>query len=360
VDITTLGFLVAGLVLLALGGEILVRSASKLAVAVGVSPLVVGLTVVAFGTSSPELAVSVQAGLAGNPGIALANVVGSNIFNVLFVLGLCALIVPLGVAQQLVRIEVPLLITLSVLLLLLSLDDRLSWLDGALLFALLVSYTVWAIRKSRRESAAVQDEYAHEYGPDRVKTGFGVAKQVMLIVISLAILVVGARWLIDGAVALARTIGVSDVVIGLTVVAAGTSLPEVATSVIATVRGERDIAVGNALGSSIFNILAIIGISSIITPGGLTVAPAMISFDMPVMIAVAVACLPIFFTGYEIARWEGALFLGYYIAYTAFLILAATHHDALPAFSHLMAVFVLPLTAVVLLAMVARALRASG
>ena len=167
----------------------------------------------------------------------------------------------------------------------------------------------------------------------------------------------GANWLVDAAVQMARAIGVSELVIGLTIVAAGTSAPEVATSIMAAIRGERDIAVGNVVGSSIFNILGVLGIAGVVSPSGIGVAPAALVFDIPVMVAVAVACLPIFLTGHTIARWEGALFFTYYVAYTAYLILAATDHDALPAFSQAMLLFVLPLTAVTLLVLMVRALR---
>jgi cation:H+ antiporter len=169
--------------------------------------------------------------------------------------------------------------------------------------------------------------------------------QVLLIVGGLALLVLGARWLVGSAVAFAKALGVSDVIIGLTIVAAGTSLPEVATSVMAAIRGERDIAVGNVVGSNIFNILACLGLSGLAATDGLVVAPAVLNFDLWVMLAVAVACLPIFFTGREIARWEGGVFFAYYAAYAAYVVLAAQQHDALQAYSRVMLVFVIPLTA---------------
>jgi cation:H+ antiporter len=181
--------------------------------------------------------------------------------------------------------------------------------------------------------------------------------QAACILIGLGLLVIGARWLVDGAVALAKALGVSELVIGLTIVAAGTSLPEVATSILAALRGERDIAVGNVVGSNIYNILAILGLSAIVTPGGITVAPAAVSFDIPVMIAVTLACLPIFVTGHLIARWEGFLFVGYYVAYALYLVLASLEHDALPLFSATMMAYVLPLTAVTLLVLYVRAAR---
>ena len=353
-DPTVLGLFVLGLVLLAAGAVLLVRGAARLAARFGISPLVIGLTVVAFGTSAPEMAVSVQASLAGQADIAVGNVVGSNIFNVLFNLGVSALIVPLVVSGQLVRRDVPLMIGVSVLLLVMSLDGRVSRLDGLLLLAGIVAYAVFAICQGRRESPAVQTEYAQELRSGSCPWLERLPVQIAFIVAGLALLVLGAHWLVGGAVVIARLFDVSELVIGLTIVAAGTSLPELATSVVAALRGERDIAVGNIVGSNIFNILAIAGVAAVVAPGGLEVAPALLRFDIPVMIAVALACLPIFASGHLIARWEGALFLGYYAAYVLYLILAATQHDALQAFSTAMLGFVLPLTAVTLIVLLAR------
>jgi cation:H+ antiporter len=343
-DATTVVLLVAGLGLLVLGAEWLVKGASRLAAALGISPLVIGLTVVAYGTSSPEVAVSVKSALAGQPDLAVGNVVGSSIFNVLFVLGASAAIAPLLVSSRLVRLDVPIMIGTAFLTLLLAADGSIGRLDAAVLFAGAVGYTAFQIRQSRKEPAAVQDEYGKEYGPRRT----GTAANVVLVVAGLALLVLGSRWLVNGAVAFAQALGVSELVIGLTIVAAGTSLPEVATSLLAAIRGERDIAVGNVVGSNIFNVLAVLGLSGLVAPAGLPVSRALVTFDAPVMVAVAVACLPIFASGARIARWEGALFLFYYAAYTAYLVLAAQQHDALPAFSAVMEAFVLPLTAVTL------------
>lgn len=339
---------IVGIVLLIFGAELLVRGSSRLAAAFGISPLVIGLTIVAFGTSSPELAVSVQAGLEGQGDIALGNVVGSNICNVLLILGVSALITPLTVAQQLVRIEVPLMIGVSVLLLVLALDGGIGRLDGLFLVAGIVAYTTFAIVQSRRESREVQAEYAQEYGKPPGRSRWAGSGNLLLAVLGLVLLVIGANWLVDGATILARAIGISELVIGLTVVAVGTSLPEVATSITAAIRGERDIAVGNVVGSNIFNILAVLGISGVVAPAGIGVAPAALSFDLPVMVAVAFACLPIFLTYHRIDRWEGALFLGFFVAYLLYLMLAAAEHDALAPFSGVMLAFVLPLTAVTL------------
>jgi len=356
VGLTALVFL-AGLGLLTAGAALLVRGASRLAAAVGISPLVIGLTVVAYGTSTPELVVSVRASLAGQAEIALGNVVGSNIFNVLFILGIAALIVPLVVAQQLVRLDVPIMIGVSLLLLVLALDGTLTRLDGILLLGGAAAYTVFVIRQSRGETATIEAEYAREYGEASKPGPSRILVQVASVVIGLGLLVLGARLLVDSAVVLARALGLSELVIGLTIVAAGTSLPEVVTSVVAAVRGERDIAVGNVVGSNIYNILAIAGLASMVAPGGIPVARAALGFDIPVMTAVAIACLPIFFSAHRIARWEGALFLGYYGAYLLYLILAALEHDALPLFSATMLAYVLPLTAVTLLVLYVRAAR---
>jgi len=356
VDSVTALLFIAGLGALIAGAELLVRGAARLAAAAGISPVVIGLTVVAFGTSTPELAVSARAALGGQADIVLGNVVGSNIFNVLFILGLSALITPLAVSQRLVRLDVPIMIGVSVLLLILGLDGSVSRLDGVLLFAGIVAYTLFAIGESRAETAEVVAEYAKEYE----RTGRGarpILPQVTYILIGVVLLVVGARWVVDGAVALGRALGVSDLVIGLTVVAGGTSLPEVATSVVAAIRGERDIAVGNVVGSNIYNVLGVLGLVAVLAPGGVTVAAALLVFDLPVMIAVALACLPIFVTGHVIACWEGALFVGYYAAYVLYLILASLDHDALPLFSGAMLAYVLPLTAVTLLVVYVRAVR---
>ncbi len=347
--------LIAGLLLLIAGGEGLVRGASRLAAALGVSPLIIGLTVVAFGTSSPELAVSILSTVSGQGNIAVGNVIGSNIFNILFILGISALIAPLIVSQQLVRLDVPLMVAVSLLTLLLALDGRFSRLDGAILFVGLIAYLGLLFRISQRESREVQDEYAHEYAATRRNTARDSLVNVALLLGGLGMLVLGSRWLVDGAVAVARSLGVSDLIIGLTIVAAGTSMPEVVTSIIASLRGERDIAVGNVVGSNLFNLLCVLALTSLFSPGSGVVVPAgALNFDLPVMTAVAVACLPIFFFGRRIARWEGGLFLGYYIAYTLYLVLDATGHDALPLFSAVMLEFVIPLTVITLLVIASR------
>jgi cation:H+ antiporter len=335
---------ITGLVLLILGAEWLVRGASRLAGKIGISPLVVGLTVVAFGTSAPELAINIQSSLAGQADIAIGNVVGSNIFNILMIIGISAVITPLIVDQQLIRLDVPLMIGLSVLTYLFALDGLLSTFEGFLLFGGLIVYIVFLIRQSRRETSAVKQEYAQEFQkqPETGRKPWII--NLGLIVLGLVLLIAGASWLVESAASIARWMGLSELIIGLTVVAAGTSLPELATSVSAALKGERDIAVGNAIGSNIFNLLSVLGLSAIVVPVGIPISKAALAFDLPVMIAVAIAALPILVTGNRVDRWEGWVFLLYYIAYTAYLILDAAQHDTLPTFNLVMVGFALPLT----------------
>ena len=342
----------AGLALLVAGAETLVRGASRLAAAAGVSPLVIGLTVVAFGTSAPELAVSVKAALDGQSGLVLGNVVGSNIFNVLFILGLSALIAPLAVSVQLIRLDVPLVIALSGVVLLLAADGALGRIDGLLLACGLAAYVVFSVRLGRREAAALGDGDA-----DAAATaGRSLRVDLGLVAVGLVLLVAGSRLLVGAAVDMARALGVSDLIVGLTIVAAGTSMPEVVTSAVATVRRQVDIAVGNVVGSNLFNLMGVLGVSCLLAPDGVQVAPGVLAFDLPVMLAVAFACLPVFFTGGMVSRWEGALFLGYYVAYTVYLVLDATAHPSEAAFSAAMIGFVIPLTGVTLAVVAAREL----
>jgi len=340
----------AGLALLAGGGELLVRGSSQLAERYGVSPLVIGLTVVAFGTSAPELAVSLQSVSAGATDLAIGNIIGSNIFNVLLILGASALIAPLVVSRRVVWIEVPIVVGISGLAWVFSADGRVTRAEGLILLLLVAVYTGWLLRSSGAESTADQD------GGDirRVHAGWSSLAAAA----GLLLLLLGARWLVQGAVALASAMGISDSVIGLTILAAGTSLPEVAASVVATLRGHRDMAVGNVLGSNIFNLTIILGTTAI-AAGGLSVPEGVVTFDVVIMVAVAVACLPIFITGHLIARWEGGLFLAYYVAYVVYLVLDATTHDTLPHFRDAMVFFALPLTAVTLLVLMTRTLLAT-
>jgi cation:H+ antiporter len=342
---------VAGFIVLVFGAELLVRGASRLAACMGVPSLVIGLTIVAFGTSAPEMAVSLGSAFAGAPDIALGNVVGSNIFNVLLILGLSALVAPLVVSAQIVRIDVPLMIAASILVWLLALDMRIDRLEGLLLAALVIGYTVFQIRQGWRSGQADRDSGAVSLSARSLAVNSG------LIVTGLVLLVLGSQWLLTGSTGIARAFGVSELLIGLTIIAAGTSLPELATSVLASLKGERDIAVGNVVGSNIFNLCSVLGFSAAISPNGIAVAQAALKFDIPVMTAVALACLPVFFRRHLIARWEGAVFVGYYLAYTLYLILAATEHQALDEYRVAMLGFVLPLTVLTIAVIAWRSLR---
>jgi cation:H+ antiporter len=344
----------AGLALLVAGAELLVRGASRLASSLGVAPLFVGLTVVAWGTSAPELAVNIQSTVEGVPGVALGNAVGSNIFNVLFVLGLSAVVAPLVVARQIVRRDVPLMIAASLLFLQLALDGEIERLDGIVLLSGLAGYTGWSIWMARREPEPATND-AQRANPQSRRAHGSVLLNALLIPAGLVVLALGSRWLVEGSVAVAEAFGVSRLVVGLTIVAAGTSLPEAATSVVAGLRGERDIAAGNVIGSNIFNILGVLGVTAVIARPSVSVPPAALRFDVPVMIAVAVACLPITFTGHRIARWEGVLFLAYYLAFVTYVVLDAAQHDALPGYLTFMRFFAIPITVVTLLVVSVRA-----
>jgi cation:H+ antiporter len=297
---------VVGGVLLYLGGEGLVLGSSRLAVGLGIAPLVVGLTVVAFGTSSPELAVTLDAALLGHDDIAVGNVVGSNICNIALILGLAALVRPLRVDPRLVRVDAPILVVCSLLLLLLLVDSRLGRSEGALLLSGSVAYTFFCLRQARRRRA-------RRFDPD----GNPVAQRpffhsALLIVGGLLALAGGANWFVAGAVELAEAFGVSPSLIALTVVALGTSLPELATSLLASVRAQSDIAVGNAVGSSILNLLAILGVTSLVRP---VVRGGVMWVDLWMMTGVAILAIPLLFTGRRISRVEGALLVLGYVTY---------------------------------------------
>lgn len=345
---TTFLLLVAGLVLLVAGAEFLVKGASRIAAILQISPLIIGLTIVAYGTSAPEMFVSTMSSFSGQGDIAMGNVVGSNICNVLLILGLSALVTPLIVTKQIIRSDVPIMIGVSVLLLVFCLDGTLSRVDGLILLVGGVTYTLSLIYQSSKQRRT-QDEFAEEYSfSDRVTPSLWV-KNIILIIGGLALLVLGSRWLVDSAVTIAEALGVNELLIGLTIVAIGTSLPELATSVVASFRGERDIAVGNVLGSNIFNILIVLGVAGTISPSGIQVSEALTQFDIPVAIAVAFACLPIFYSDQRIDRFEALLFLFYYAAYTAYLVLNTIRHEVFPTYINIMVWFVLPLTLIILI-----------
>lgn len=315
------GFLlVAGLVVLALGGEALVRGAAKLARVLGLTPLVVGVTVVAIGTSAPEMAVSLHAAFTGAEDVSVGNVVGSNLLNLLVVLGSAALLVPLVVAQRLIWWDIPIMIAATALVLVLGWDGALSRVDGAILLTVLAVYLVAAVLLSGRESEEVQAEYEGEFGGPVPSGGAAVLQQSLLILAGLAMLVFGAEIFVDGAIGIARALGISELIISLTIVAVGTSLPELVTALIAASKGEADIAVGNVVGSNIMNLLSILGVTALVAGDGLTMPAPVISFDLPFLLLASLACLPILWSGHRLSRAEGALFLVAYAVYVVWLL----------------------------------------
>lgn len=335
--------LAGGLVLLIIGAGWLVKGASRLALAAGVTPLVIGLTVVAFGTSAPELAVSVAAAYSGASTLSVANVVGSNIFNVLCILGLSALVAPLVVDRQLLRLDLPIMTGGACILFFLAADGLIGDLDGLLLAGLIIAYTVFHVAEARRAKAGTlaATAEAEVAGPASAKR-MSLLPNLALIVLGIAGLVLGSHWLVRGAVGLARAFGVSEAIIGLTIVAAGTGLPELATSVVATLKGERSLAIGNIVGSNIFNVFSVLGLSGLAARPGLAVAPEVLASDIPLMILVSLACLPLFRSGYVLSRAKGALFLGSYALYIAWTLMRAAASPALGVFNRIMFDLVLP------------------
>jgi cation:H+ antiporter len=312
--IVTSLMLLAGLVLLSLGAESLVRGSSSLALRLGISPLLVGLTVVAFGTSAPEMVVSIKAALMGQGSISVGNVVGSNICNIGLILALACMIAPIRVASQIVRIDTPIMIGVTALAIGLLYDGQVTRIEGITLFGLLVGYIVFSIRTARQQA---NDPLAGEFAEEVRISKKGLAADFLLVTVGLLMLVFGARFLVDAAIEIAKAVGMSEAVVGLTVVAIGTSLPELATSIVAAVKKEADIAVGNVVGSNIFNLLGILGISAVITPldsGGIT------TVDLAVMAGFALALWPLCRTGHTLSRFEGLLLISAYIAYTAWLV----------------------------------------
>ena len=344
----TILLFIAGLIILIIGAELLVRGASRLAAAFGVSPLVIGLTIVAIGTASPEIAVSMQAASAGQGDLTLGNVLGSNIFNVLFILGVTSILAPIVIAEQLIRKDAPIMLGVSLLTLALALDGSLGQIDGIFFLIGLIAYTVFALKQSREESKKVQKEYEQAFAPKDPRTIRSTSINIVFILVGLVLLVLGSNWLVESATQIAKALGVSELVIGLTIVAVGTSLPEIATSVIAALKGESDIAVGNAVGSNIFNLLGVLGLGAIVAPDGIVVAERVLQFDLPVMVFVALVTMPVFYIDSRISRLEGGLLITYYIIYVTYVVMRAAQSPAMPAFTWFAIVFA-ALTFVVLL-----------
>lgn len=347
-DLLSIVALIAGFVALVVGAEWLVRGASSVASRLGIAPIVIGLTIVAFGTSAPEFAVSIGGAVSGNTDVALGNVVGSNTMNILLILGLSAAIGGLAIQQRLLKVDIPLLAGISIITYLLVLDDVVGRIEGAALFTGLIVYVLWLLRDAlKSEPPSVEKEYAT--GVSEIEGAVAtrpIPFQIGLIVVGFALLVIGSRLLVTAATDIAEALGVSDLIIGLTVVAAGTSLPELATSVMAAIRGERDIAVGNVVGSNVFNTLGVLGGSAVFASGGLPVSHEVIRLDFPVMLAATLVLLPICWNGFVIKRWEGLLLVAFYVAYVAYLVMDAGDSTAPELFRTAMLI-VVPLVVIV-------------
>ena len=310
--------MVVGIGVLYFGAEWLVRGAARLAGSLGVSPIVVGLTVVSFGTSAPELVVAVVASSGGNSDLAIGNVLGSNLANIGLIMGITALIRPLDVAARVVWREVPLMLMVTVALYPLALDHTLSRGDGVILLMALAAYLLFVFQSAESEAPEIMDEYedfmkASKQGPGKVN-----ARDIGLVVGGCTALVAGGYAIVEGAVSVATYLGVSQVVIGLTVVAVGTSLPELATSVVAALRKEADIAVGNIIGSNIFNIAAILGTASVVRP--MNISQSILTRELPAVLLMSVIVLPMLRTRWRIHRWEGAVLLISYLCLGAWLL----------------------------------------
>jgi len=305
--------LIIGIVLLYFGAELLVKGSANLAMRCGVSALVAGLTIVAFGTSAPELVVSIKAGLDGLGDIAVGNVVGSNIFNIAIILGLSALVRPLKVHLNVLRVDTPVMIAASVFLMVVLHDLHISRVEAASLFIGIIAYVVFTVATARRAGETKVDFPVEQLIPEKKVSA---AVDIIFVIGGLGLLILGSRFFVDGAVDLARAIGVSEAVIGLTIVAAGTSLPELATSIIASIKKEDDIAIGNIIGSNIFNILAILGVSGAITP---LEAKGVGQISLYFMLGTAALLIPFMRTGYVLNRIEGVLLLLVYGGYMYYL-----------------------------------------
>lgn len=312
-----------GLVVIIVGAELLLRGATRIAAMLGVKPIMIGLTVVAVGTSAPELAVGMTAALEGKGALAVGNIAGTNILNILFILGLSAAIRPLPLQLQSIRLDVPVMIASAVALFVMAFDGVLSRREGLILVAAALAYTVALIKLSRRESAAMKREFAEEFSPQALQAGKGIVRgswNALLLVVGMGLTILGADLMVAGAVDLARAFGVSDAIIGLTIVAIGTSAPELATTLVATVKDDRDVAVGNLIGSSISNILVILGLTCLAAPHGVDVSRDVLRIDLPLAAAVAVACYPVFRSDRQVSRREGVVFVCAYLIYLATLV----------------------------------------
>lgn len=318
-----------GLVVVTLGAEMVLRGAARIAGLLRVPPILIGLTIVSVGTSTPELAVGLAAAHEGRDALAVGNIAGTNIFNILMILGASALIRPLPLRLLSIRLDVPVMIGTALILLAMSADGVLARAEGIAMLTLAVLYTLALVWLSRIETVAMRRQFAEEYGAAVAlpQPGLGLPEStlgigvwnMLLLTAGMALTVLGAELLVSGAAAIARIHGVSDAVIGLTIVAVGTSAPELATTLVATIRDDRDVAIGNLIGSSIYNVLVILGLTTVFAADGLDVGPDIRWIDLPLAALVALVCLPVFRSERRVSRAEGAAFVGAYLAYFSFV-----------------------------------------
>lgn len=313
--------IVGGLALLVVGAEFLVRAGTALATWLGIRPMIIGLTVVSLGTSAPELAIGIDASLNGSPALAVGNIVGTNLVNILLILGLSALLVPLALQRSTLRLELPAMTIATALLVVLSLDGTLSSIDGLVFLLTGILYTAILLRSARRGGANLPEALDVD-APTPTPTSAQVrpGREVLLLLLGLGVIVVGAELLVTGSVSMARQFDVSEAVIGLTIIAIGTSAPEFVTTIVSTVRGNRDIAIGNLIGSSIYNIGIVLGVTVLVAPGRVPVPDDVLAADMILLAAVAAITVPVFVSGSRVSRIEGALFVAAYVAYVTWLL----------------------------------------
>jgi cation:H+ antiporter len=314
----------AGLVVLVLGADFILRGATRIAAMSGVRPIIIGLTIVSVGTSLPELAVGITAVSEGRGSLAVGNIAGTNILNILFILGLSAAIRPLPLQLMSLRLDVPVMMVSSVVIFLMALDGVLSQLEGGILVLSALVYTVALVRLSKKESAVMRREFAEEFSKEVLLEKPGLLAGIgsaLLLVAGMGLTILGAEFLVKGSVSIASSMGVSDAVIGLTIVAIGTSAPELVTTMVATVKDDRDVAIGNLIGSSISNILVILGVTCLVAPDGVEVTGDVLWFDLPLAAAVAIACYPVFRSDRMVSRPEGLIFVSLYLVYMVVLIL---------------------------------------
>lgn len=361
--IATVSF-IGGLVGLLVAGHIVVEGSSRLGRLFGLPETVVGLTIVAAGTSAPELAVVLQSVVADDTDLAVGSIIGSNIANVLLVLGLAACFGTIRVTNRVVSVDIPIMIGASAALLTLTLDGNLDRIDGVVLFAALVVFVTWTLRSNHDPGRGAAESAASTDGSTVSGTdgsfATAIASSAGRLIVGIVGLAVAARFVVSGAERIAVELGVPELIVGLTVVALGTSAPEIVTTVIAAVQGRRELAVGNAVGSNIFNILLVLGLSTAVAPGGIAVDRDAVQLDLPIMVAAAIACLPMVLWDRKFDRWEGIVFVAYYVAYLAFLALDATGSPLSQPFSIVMVGFVAPLTVITVIVVVLRQREASA